>query len=1570
MNTRILRLITAVAFIALLTAVPALAAGEYLITWLSPPKSIDTSLNVRIDFLVTNPLQAAVNDTVTVFFGTQTGGGNLANYPYCATQVFRIDTASLPAGNKDTLVIDTAAKYGNQALANIGDSMFTRTSGVGTVHRSIFISPRYQMDSSQNKTMTVGRYYFVVVNRSRTKVSQEGQMIIETKQPASLVSPASLDTITNLLPVFKWTPVPGVPYYHLLLSDQPIDLKGDTIQGASFIWQAITPGSQIQYGLPDPSGVFPDPPPLTPNKTYQWLVLNNYGNQKEYTSLVAQPVPFKFITKGDLGDLYAPDTAHMTTLGDGDTLHSFYEVDTLRSCDSFKVGSTGGQLRLQWAACTASTFNIYKVYIYNVVYDSTTGSNAAITVWTTTTLDTGVTLDARSFLASGVLHEWKVFVENTNGAGLSSRKRAFYYEDTAAHGGITYLSKELIGNDTLALKFANVSILPLQGGGIPIDLPTDANGYGHKTVQYGTYRVLMNPKGYYAQESEVAPNASHPDTTLNFVLRAYPCQVTGFVKDSGNAVSDATLRAQSQQGGTDSIKTDASGGFTLRLPPGDWVLAASKEGYQRSTEKTAALDSGDALNLGNFNIQRFTNIISGVLTNASTGGAIISAEVSLSRNGVFLELTYTAFDGSYTFAVAPGSGYVISFRRAGFSTFTSDPIALNTNVSYNAQLSSDIGIVAGITRVVMTPDSTHFVSETRADVPVVAINAAGDTAGTGVSSKGDNTYSLSLPAGTYTLHFSGNNIVPDSLTGITVTSNAQLTRNALLREYGRITGTVHALLGTANQPVTVTVQGGVLALPVTAVTEPGSGRFTVNGLLNGAYTLTYACGGFTQQTAVAVLRDTVIHYGADSVHCPVSVAKAPVTLARGTLHAYFKVSLLDSVRRTTGTQRDTLQALKITVPAYRSFSYDSLGLDSLGAGLYVFGSTITPPASFGSASLRIMDLDSMGYNLAVNNDTVRIPHPVKCFVTDTATLTSDSVTLCLIVKGGTVNGDSVTAAAVHYRDISDNAYRVDTVYTRPLHNDTLTFRVSPTASNSTMQYYFTVYVTAGGRSNKYSNSGRVFVTHIPPRLNDRWVTLLPLAPTPGSAVRLPYGIRSDFKVICQNGANEIVTLRADSVRWALPSPLPAGITFSGNRGDVITATIARDTAISTTLVTALRCTVTVAGHDTVLTTHFSVIKMAIDTLQIDGNAFVLNAGEQTSFQVYGFNNDSNKLFPALGTWSCDPLLRAPYGMSWDGKFTAPPHSIGTFTIKVSAFGKTTRTALAIRHQAKPGDSTWAQSPDSSLTISFGASVFTLTKEVYLRTTAISSLPVLKTVTLSGSVISPIHRLSFGTSSTENAKDSFRVAFAIPEVFRGKDVFAAVWNQQQTRWDSLPAMYFANVNGVLLKGQATAAAAPGNATQVVVRLTQFGASGYDGEYALLSTGQEFGIYKVKVGPNPFSPFVTARDGDRTWQGARIEFDVSSNASASVSSEAMILNMEGNIVNNRLLTRTESVDGFETLYSLNTNGGFYGNKTLRRVYLWDGTNNHGRLCRNGRYLVRIAIDDGTEKAFKTIPLVLFK
>src|SRR6056297_2371357 len=148
----------------------------------------------------------------------------------------------------------------------------------------------------------VGSYYCVVANASKDLVSAEFRLIVESEQGVQMVQPTG--AISDPVPTFSWEPNTGVPYYHIVVSDNPFVIEEDDqgnlqVTGAQAIWQAITPNTSIEYGAPDPSGYSTlSPPPVVSGIEYNWIVVNNYGNSIAYSSdVVTQPQEFNFITE-------------------------------------------------------------------------------------------------------------------------------------------------------------------------------------------------------------------------------------------------------------------------------------------------------------------------------------------------------------------------------------------------------------------------------------------------------------------------------------------------------------------------------------------------------------------------------------------------------------------------------------------------------------------------------------------------------------------------------------------------------------------------------------------------------------------------------------------------------------------------------------------------------------------------------------------------------------------------------------------------------------------------------------------------------------------------------------------------------------------------------------------------------------------------------------------------------------------------------------------------------------------------------------------------------------------------
>jgi len=120
----------------------------------------------------------------------------------------------------------------------------------------------------------------------------------------------------------------------------------------------------------------------------------------------------------------------------------------------------------------------------------------------------------------------------------------------------------------------------------------------------------------------------------------------------------------------------------------------------------------------------------------------------------------------------------------------------------------------------------------------------------------------------------------------------------------------------------------------------------------------------------------------------------------------------------------------------------------------------------------------------------------------------------------------------------------------------------------------------------------------------------------------------------------------------------------------------------------------------------------------------------------------------------------------------------------------------------------------------------------------------------------------------------------------------------------------------------------------------------GEYIALALSKPLAVENLKLMPNPFSPF---REIDGL-PGLKIEFEVSSDAAPNPLLTVKIYNLEGNLV--RLLRDQRPVPRGEIAVH------------------WDGRTDDGALARNGRYLVRVIVEDPVEKEDEMKSVILIK
>lgn len=413
---------------------------------------------------------------------------------------------------------------------------------------------------------------------------------------------------------------------------------------------------------------------------------------------------------------------------------------------------------------------------------------------------------------------------------------------------------------------------------------TDATGLYVLSVNPGQYRLLSyDPSGVYAttfdddaESFETSPLRSIPagGAQVNFELVK-----GGFI--SGSVRAGAVVEAYNLSGTRRGFTTaNASGGYTLVLPPGDYKLVAfdpeavyAPSFWQnaRSFPEATAVRVKQGLTTGNIG---FTLVpaarVSGTAVDASTLAPLASMLVyAYTPGGALVATTTTDATGAFTFSLAPGA----------YRFVAADPARLFATTFYEGSRSfeqaSVVTVVSGEQRPGVQLRLQRAVTIAgHVNAPGLTISAYNmdGTLHVATTSDAAGNYALLVAPGEYKIvvsdpqlayaaQFYGGNSFR-SATRIVATSNVSGIDVTAPRA-GRVTGTVRNATNGLPLPgiqVAAYDSGGILA----AVSTTGAdGRYTL-ALAPGAYrvlafdaTLTYVTaytGGATSyETAVPLV---------------------------------------------------------------------------------------------------------------------------------------------------------------------------------------------------------------------------------------------------------------------------------------------------------------------------------------------------------------------------------------------------------------------------------------------------------------------------------------------------------------------------------------------------------------------------------------------------------------------------------------------------------------------------------------------------------------------------------------------
>ena len=423
-------------------------------------------------------------------------------------------------------------------------------------------SPRTVSFVPSQNGMGAGVYHAVIASASST--SREFKIYIQNENAPVRVSPSNGSTINTTTVRFAWNPVVGVPFYHILVSDQTISIsqtpEGDyQLVGANVVWQAITPNTSINYGDEDPSGYFEAlnalAPPLSPTRTYNWVVLNTYENNPALSSIVNSGV--SSFQMGSSVVLQPPRLIQPSV------------NQQIESRDFL----------FQWQSVSGA--HHYELVLFEFLTKD--DSEASYPVFRTVTPDNSVLLTLRDILKPN-RYLWTVYAIDDNGLATSATPIEFVYNTT--QGTLNIVTKSTSGS---GLPRTNVRIVSENGAP---ELAPLATAEGQTLViglRPGSYTVIGDKEGYESGSVSVRVEANQ-SSSITLYLKPQQSQLFGSIQSaSGQPLDNARIVCVSFDRRETYRSTSSSGSFSVSLPFGIWEVGAEKEGYITSSPVSVVL---------------------------------------------------------------------------------------------------------------------------------------------------------------------------------------------------------------------------------------------------------------------------------------------------------------------------------------------------------------------------------------------------------------------------------------------------------------------------------------------------------------------------------------------------------------------------------------------------------------------------------------------------------------------------------------------------------------------------------------------------------------------------------------------------------------------------------------------------------------------------------------------------------------------------------------------------------------------------------------------------------------------
>lgn len=1439
-------------------------------------------------------------DSGTIYYDRAPGGGDLKNYRY---------TVKNPA-------LDSATKKPLDNMLEVSGGISKR----GTAFKA-----------ADQREMGFGVFYCVVafpcstitpaspaVKKLDTLISNEFVLMIESPNAVDWIGPN--DSITELTPTFRWKANAGVPYYHVVLSDDAISIDSSedgkvNLSGLSIIWQAITPNTQIVYGAPDPSRtITADPPPLSPGKKYTWLVLNNYGNHAAFSSTKVKLPPANFVIKGKSMKKPVP----------------VYPVNNvqLTSTDNSKFS-------FKWTNLDDSA-NTYKVYAY--IGSDFEGINAQLVVWQTEVSaskgkDTmSVEVDAATTLTSNK-YVWNVIAVDNKGAGSTGDTAGFKYY--APEGTLKIHTRELIRvpkGDSIELVESKVGLVQIKvdvlNGSLeaPLLFYTDMSGNLERKRPSGAYRITAIANEFESQTKTITIKDGETLEETFYLERPEATIYGKVVDETGKGINLVSVYGVSDLNDTIVTKTDAAGNFILKCFGSDWRIWSEIIGYKTVVPKKVTVVSAQNLSFGTITMQKNPFTLSGVVKNTN-GESILGVRIRLYKSGAQIdEIPSTPQNGTFSFSIPSGT-YTLTADKTGFTSYSTVIDMVNSKeISISMKPGATVvnGLIYGKTWV---NSDNKYVYAPITNASVVFIKEGG---GDTIKVKSDPTYGdfrTSLEGGqTYHVYSSANGYEVKTapyrlVTQLNATQNYNDTLNAFATVNGYVKLVNGSSLGNFNVAIIRNSNGTVVATGKSTV----NGSFEIRGIMDGMYTLMAGKDG----------------YVLDSVAGGSLLNVAGGKPDRSVINFHMKTG-----EKTIAWDTKYDGSVKIKSPLIKTLSVNDT-LKNAGTGSYIINFDATSDSVIDCSYHRFTVVESE----SVHIETIVLPLTFR--KVDSLTLVNEYAQFLLRYS------DTLDSVKIVYKDISATSFAESKNTTKD--DTSYTFSIIPPKDGSTIVYYFMGY----RGSDIYGSDQECYYSYVKPDTSR--LSKFEVLPSSQDTLIYPmsYEIPFSIKGYVSSLFQESVINDGSGVSWKLTNEQGSTLMkFSGITTSVKTGTLKTTTPVLLTVTIDTLKIKLMHGVANEQTIPFNVSGTALKSISIkridaqNPNPVTTSGVDKAEFIATGLDDNGNAL-KISPVWSIYPKNAGT--ISTTGVFKPSNKFIGKVRIFAQANNvqgeyisdNSSDAGLMVRFVIANKNVPDTASNGRGCSIIFPKNVVSGTdvgiievNQDTLRNKVETKAGKFKIVTTNAFEIKQLENVALNTSL-----DSIELLLSLPS---GKNIkssdkmYLGYWNEDSLKWEILLNSFVKD-------------------SVVGARLTHFS------KYTILSEESNSGY--LNISPNAFSPYVNLGqiDPSKPYNGTCISFQIQTKN--QVNGKLAIYNVVGDLVwsmnIDNMSTNPYQVwwDGRASVNSINSS----------RLTITYGANGEtvlvpkgDKMCRNGRYFVMLtATEEINKKVYRFMkPVVLMK